>query len=558
MMAELTSQSVSSRSRKTFKSGDMFWSNFMNFTINLYPDQKKFWKQASPTETCSFCQGVGGVLAKCKGCRLKFHPLCAHENKVTAIFLNESCSLSVECRDHYKPILFCSCREPYDEKKPMIRCEGCYEWYHCSCIRSHVRMKELDDELNYICKSCVKLDSEGKSSLCEDKKKENIEKECKENWRLDASKLLDHVKMLVKKVCPTIDKIEDLKLFRESGVKPSKPSYFLTESEVRESFLLLQSITDGLERDARLHRGIQPQSSEEQNNVGAEKSIPINADSSPQSYDDLESPVLTIEEQRLNIFVKTVKILGMDELFQTWNDAVRKEIEAIEQWISTYTKIADQICVVFIDLLRENNSLTTRGSCLSNGQVELQQQRKLDEDEIVDRSILEFTSPSTSLANTDTKSQQNLKSTSSSTYCQLRIIQMIKDYSVILQESTEDDQDSLPLYKSGQVTNGADIELLKTFLTLVDQIEDLETPAEKLFIISKDSDGHGYFLNAVLWVRETVKASKMERIIVVIRICPGRHSFTVSSFVAKFAILSSTTTPLPLLVNQCLLCVCRL
>jgi hypothetical protein len=114
---------------------------------------KKKWRVVSPSCTdCASCKDAGStVLIRCgqDKCPREYHVDCAfHQGGMT---LNNDGVLDFFCDSHFKPMLFCSCKEEYNENKPMVFCDECHDWYHNSCegLSAAAQLKD-----SYVCKVC--------------------------------------------------------------------------------------------------------------------------------------------------------------------------------------------------------------------------------------------------------------------------------------------------------------------------------------------------------------------------------------------------------------------
>lgn len=117
---------------------------------------KQKWKFAHGKKSdCVLCTVTEGPLLKCRQdrCENYLHIDCAAST--TALYFDEeNAMLTCWCESHFEPILFCSCKTPYDECKPMVYCDECCEWYHHSCEKL---TDDVNDQEHYMCTSCTKL-----------------------------------------------------------------------------------------------------------------------------------------------------------------------------------------------------------------------------------------------------------------------------------------------------------------------------------------------------------------------------------------------------------------
>ncbi len=75
-----------------------------------------------------------GPLLKCReaGCTQKVHLHCGLRYSADSLRVRVSGEAEIYCPTHIKPILYCTCRKPFNEiasaEEAMIQCEQCQEW----------------------------------------------------------------------------------------------------------------------------------------------------------------------------------------------------------------------------------------------------------------------------------------------------------------------------------------------------------------------------------------------------------------------------------------------
>jgi hypothetical protein len=129
--------------------------------------------------------------------------------------MDDNGSVNVFCEAHFKPILFCSCKEPYNEARPMIFCDECCDWFHNSCEGVH---GNISDAQRYTCRSCREILKQGRtvSKVLQEK---NAAKEERSMWQQNASKAIGLMSELEGGLCPIIDEIS----------RPQKTQYSIKE-----------------------------------------------------------------------------------------------------------------------------------------------------------------------------------------------------------------------------------------------------------------------------------------------------------------------------------------
>ena len=167
------------------------------------------WRQSDVNKAeCQYCVVTGGgPLIKCSvdRCKREYHIECG--SKSGAFFLEEDNTLTFLCEVHHKPILFCTCMQPYDVNKSaeMVCCDECIEWFHNSCVGlSHKEAASLE---KYICPRCEKLHQEGKMVSTQEKER-NLEKETRSSYQQDAMRPLRVLVEISECVVPLIDQLD--------------------------------------------------------------------------------------------------------------------------------------------------------------------------------------------------------------------------------------------------------------------------------------------------------------------------------------------------------------
>ncbi|KAI8646337.1 transcription factor S-II, central domain-containing protein [Parasitella parasitica] len=58
--------------------------------------------------------------------------------------------------------LYCTCQQPYNGE-PMVQCDACEEWFHCTCVQFNPDNQEEDvDNVDWVCNSCKQGGNEPK------------------------------------------------------------------------------------------------------------------------------------------------------------------------------------------------------------------------------------------------------------------------------------------------------------------------------------------------------------------------------------------------------------
>ena len=169
----------------------------------------RLWRVVSGRSSdCSLCSEPGGVvLMHCSGsdkCPYEYHIECAYQDG--GLLLDDDGILSVFCSSHFKPLLFCSCKEKYDDSRPMIYCDECSDWFHHTC--ENLSIKDLNSLTadQYVCKSCKASLKQGKA-ISKATKDKNYEKECRSGYQQNATRAIRLLLELSSGLCPIIDEI---------------------------------------------------------------------------------------------------------------------------------------------------------------------------------------------------------------------------------------------------------------------------------------------------------------------------------------------------------------
>ena len=117
-------------------SATKLWTAVMEACVQADEASKPLWRVSGQQSKhkCGGCT-LEGVLLQCKEaeCQTKYHLHCANHEIKVGLELDHDGRLSLQCKDHFKSYLFCSCGEPYNEKFDYTQCDACYEWYHNDC-----------------------------------------------------------------------------------------------------------------------------------------------------------------------------------------------------------------------------------------------------------------------------------------------------------------------------------------------------------------------------------------------------------------------------------------
>lgn len=191
----------------SFISANNLWMQVMKNEIQLHGDkERKKWKISSNIEPeCIKCDEINGnVLIKCSNdsCGCYMHLECA--NEATGLFLSGDGILRFECPKHFQDILFCSCKQRYDNSQPMIFCNECLDWYHVSC--ENIDPSIIETLPTYQCKSCTAILSQGKK-IPKQLKDKNNEKDARSGDSQNALKIIGLLAEISSAVCPVIDSL---------------------------------------------------------------------------------------------------------------------------------------------------------------------------------------------------------------------------------------------------------------------------------------------------------------------------------------------------------------
>lgn len=181
------------------------WKAIMdNEPENAEEQKAKKWKISTPGHVdCDVCDEPGGVLICCNAerCWRYFHLDCAFQ--VEGLFLSDDGILTCYCERHSRPPLFCTCKQKYDNSRPMIFCDSCSDWFHPSC--EHLKSEVVEDE-SYTCVNCSILQRSGKSVSAMIKQK-NKEKEDLSNSAINATETISQCLIVTSHIAPVIDSI---------------------------------------------------------------------------------------------------------------------------------------------------------------------------------------------------------------------------------------------------------------------------------------------------------------------------------------------------------------
>jgi hypothetical protein len=185
---------------------DQLWMTVMQNEINAHgnPQGKKWRTVRKDVAACDSCKDSGTiVLLRCgqDKCPREYHVDCAfHQGGLT---LDGDGVLTVFCDSHFKPLVFCSCKEAYDELRPMVYCDECCDWFHNSCegLSANAALVET-----YICKNCKDNLKHGRS-VSKTVKEKNMNKEVRSLHQQNARKAITLLSELEGGLCPIIDEI---------------------------------------------------------------------------------------------------------------------------------------------------------------------------------------------------------------------------------------------------------------------------------------------------------------------------------------------------------------
>lgn len=206
----------------------------MAHCLQVDPNAAHFWHSLEDSggegtnekDTCSYCEEMyGGALIKCHqpGCKKMFHVECVFDTDIEGGFSLEAegQALTFHCREHFQPILFCSCLRPYEKEKGMIQCDNCHDWFHYNCVGR----KEGDSQAEeFICTFCTNADARYRSDI-DAKRAANEAKDdrsMRQQTALDA--LYPVVCYLRLTLCPILEEIAEGGL--ASGAGRTKPCRF--------------------------------------------------------------------------------------------------------------------------------------------------------------------------------------------------------------------------------------------------------------------------------------------------------------------------------------------
>ena len=187
---------------------DELWSAVMNTDVQAHGNQGKKWRIVSKNENaCDSCKDTGAcALIRCghEKCPREYHLDCAFHQG--GLLMDDNGVLSVFCDAHFKPILFCSCKEVYNENKPMIFCDECCDWFHYGCEGVS---GAVDSSKAYICKGCREFKKQGRTVSKATKDKNTI-KEQRSFFQQNGSKAIGLLSELEGGLCPIVDEITSI------------------------------------------------------------------------------------------------------------------------------------------------------------------------------------------------------------------------------------------------------------------------------------------------------------------------------------------------------------
>lgn len=182
---------------------DKLWMCVMKNVVEKHPESSVYWREASKSQSdCSLCkERGGGVLLKCgtERCKKEYHLDCAFHD--SGLSLEEDGVLKFQCSTHWKPILFCSCRQSYDESRGYICCDICCEWFHYTCVG----LKDNCKLENFNCSTCLTATRQGKDMSAV--KERNLNKELLSSSHQTALKAIGALVEVSGSICPMIDQL---------------------------------------------------------------------------------------------------------------------------------------------------------------------------------------------------------------------------------------------------------------------------------------------------------------------------------------------------------------
>jgi hypothetical protein len=195
------------------------------------------WRHTNKNKAeCQHCVVAGGgPLVKCsvERCRREYHMECGF--KSGAFFLEENENGNVDgltflCEVHYKPILFCTCLQPYDLNKSgsdMICCDECNDWFHINCVGlSKAAAEAIED---FTCPRCTQLLKENKAVSLQEKER-NLKKDKKSTSLQNAGKSIRILVDMSESIAPFLDVLQP-------SQDVNSETYSLTQLKEAESYL---------------------------------------------------------------------------------------------------------------------------------------------------------------------------------------------------------------------------------------------------------------------------------------------------------------------------------
>ena len=308
-------------------SSDTMWATVMDTVISRHPKSASLWRIASKSQaTCQVCKDQGrGILLKCAidKCSQRYHLDCAFNEE--SLSLDDEGNLTLKCDNHFKPVLFCSCKKPYDELLPYICCDSCSEWFHYSCVG----LKNTDNDIeNFTCNSCSSNKDQRQITILKSK---NIAKEITSANCLSATKSIGALLDITVHVCPYIDILLSNR---------SSHQNLITNNNSR-------NISNQLTNNS--HNGIRSASSSDIQEalIYLGKPIYSQAEKDYEKYDDDDDD----EDDSIELLDR----FGTSKLIDSWRSLLMEECTLHENWLNRAIKLHKQIINEFKpDLSFEN------------------------------------------------------------------------------------------------------------------------------------------------------------------------------------------------------------
>uniref|UniRef100_A0A914DPK3 Uncharacterized protein n=2 Tax=Acrobeloides nanus TaxID=290746 RepID=A0A914DPK3_9BILA len=91
----------------------------------------------------------------CDSCNSWFHGKCIGITKKKARQMESwTCDECGKKESASKELLYCLCKQPYDEKRFYVGCDKCEDWYHPECVGTTQKAVEIAKAAEYICPPC--------------------------------------------------------------------------------------------------------------------------------------------------------------------------------------------------------------------------------------------------------------------------------------------------------------------------------------------------------------------------------------------------------------------